>query len=155
MRKYKILGHVVYFLSKPIQWFFLKHRPPRAYVQIEHKSQILLVRNWLGSGKWSYPGGGVHKNEDPKVGACRELFEEISLKVKPDDLEKVTSGLTRYIIGGKRFIIYKLTLDTKPTIIIDSELTGFMWVDSREMENFKITNEVKVAQAESKPSNLL
>jgi 8-oxo-dGTP pyrophosphatase MutT (NUDIX family) len=51
----------------------------------EH-NEVLLVRNWIGSQKWEMPGGGVKRNEDPAVGARRELFEETGIKAKPQEL---------------------------------------------------------------------
>jgi 8-oxo-dGTP pyrophosphatase MutT (NUDIX family) len=37
---------------------------------------VLLVRHSYGSGRWSMPGGGVGRNEDPVTAALRELREE-------------------------------------------------------------------------------
>jgi len=37
---------------------------------------VLLVRHSYGSGRWSMPGGGIGRNEDPVTAALRELREE-------------------------------------------------------------------------------
>jgi len=116
-------------------------------VLIKHDDKILLVRNWFGSGKWSFPGGGVHKNEDSKVGACREVFEEIGLKIAPDDIKFIKSGFTRYIFSGKKFVVFESTLKKKPEIKLDSELNGFVWVGSAIVKNYPVTDEVEVALA--------
>lgn len=130
----------------------MKHGPVRAYVLIENKHQILMVRNWLGSGKWSFPGGGVHRGEDSKVGACREVFEEVGILLKPSDLKQLTAGFTKYFFGGKKFIIYRAELIDKPKIKITPELTGYFWVARNEVRNYRITNEVDVAVAASSAS---
>lgn len=38
---------------------------------------ILLVRHSYGPPVWSFPGGGMRKNEDPEAAALRELAEEL------------------------------------------------------------------------------
>lgn len=152
MRKNKTLGHIIYILTKPLQWTMLHRWPPRAYVQIEYKNNILLVRNWLGSGKWSYPGGGVHRHENSKDGACREVLEEIGLVLNPKDIQLLASGFTKYFLGGKKFVIYKVTLVNKPEIKITSELNGYFWATRDEIKNYRITNEVGVALATSASS---
>lgn len=58
----------------------------RPRILVMHKDKVLLVKSWLSDGRWQLPGGGAHKNEDPKAAAIRELFEETGLKI---DAKKV------------------------------------------------------------------
>lgn len=109
---------------------------------IEHNKKLLLVNNWLGSGEWSFPGGGVHKDEDSKTGACREVFEEIGLKLLPSDLEYVTEGFVKYLFGGKKFIIYKVVINHSPVIKLDPELNGYVWVDKNKVGSYYISKDV-------------
>lgn len=123
---------------------------------IKHEGKILLVQNWLGSGKWSFPGGGVHECEDSKAGACREVFEEIGLTIAPNDIKFLVKGITKYVFAGKKFVVYEATHTKKPEIKLDAELNGFRWVDSAEIENYRLTNEAAVALGKgSTPLNLL
>ncbi len=69
-----------------------KHYPIRlgkptkgANILITHDEHILLVRNWVGFGHWSLPGGGIDDGEDPKSAALREVFEELRLSVEIHD----------------------------------------------------------------------
>lgn len=56
----------------------------RCRVLVIDKKQILLVRGWLGSQRWSLPGGGIKKGEDAIQAAARELTEETGLSLTPD-----------------------------------------------------------------------
>lgn len=53
----------------------------------------MLVKSWLGSGKWILPGGGVHKGEDVVAAALREVEEETALRLVPTQLEPITEGV--------------------------------------------------------------
>lgn len=147
--KYKFIGRLSYFLLLPVWRVFVRYRPPRAYVQIEYKDKILLVQNWLGSGKWSYPGGGLHKGEDPKVGACREVREELGLELEPGDIEFVMDGRTNYVLGHKKYIIFRVTLKDRPNITLDSELNGYVWVKRSEFGDYKISSDIVATVAAS------
>ncbi len=63
----------------------------RTRVAIVYKDQILLIQNWVGSGTYQLPGGGVKKNEDIKLGAARELKEELRLNISQNDLVHITT----------------------------------------------------------------
>lgn len=158
MRRSKILGRIgwLIIMCSPLPSFLSRHRPPRAYVLIKHDGKILLVQNWLGSGKWSFPGGGVHKGEDSKAGACREVFEEVGLSLTLGDIKFKVKGFTKYIFTGKKFVVYEATLAEKPMIKLDPELNGFQWVSMAEIKNYRLTNEVAVALGKGlTPLNLL
>lgn len=133
------------FRCTPLAWVLQRFWPPRAYVKIEHNDKILLVQNWMGSGKWSFPGGGVHRGEDTRAGACREVFEEVGLTLKPVEVKFLAKGFVRYVFGGKKFIVYGVTLSTKPKIVIDSELNDYVWVAQPEIKNYQLTSVAKVA----------
>jgi ADP-ribose pyrophosphatase YjhB (NUDIX family) len=44
--------------------------------------RVLLVRHGYGSGKWSLPGGGLGKGEDPEACARREMREELGCELE-------------------------------------------------------------------------
>ena len=55
--------------------------------------QVLLSQRPAGktlAGLWEYPGGKIEKDETPEIALCRELNEELSLSVLPEDLEPLT-----------------------------------------------------------------
>ncbi|HLC91774.1 MAG TPA: NUDIX domain-containing protein [Candidatus Saccharimonadales bacterium] len=63
--------------------------------------KILLVRDWLGDGSWSLPGGGLHRGEVANIGALRELKEETGLQVDP--LQLIL--LDKMVLRGQGFRI--------------------------------------------------
>ncbi|MBC2665913.1 NUDIX domain-containing protein [Novosphingobium flavum] len=48
---------------------------------LDPHSRVLLIRHSYGSGQWMLPGGGLGRGEDPVIGAVREMFEEVGLRL--------------------------------------------------------------------------
>jgi len=42
---------------------------------------VLLVRHSYGVPSWAFPGGGMHKREDPQQAALREFAEELGCSI--------------------------------------------------------------------------
>ena len=85
------LGIIAFWLSWPLLFVYLQIGS-RTRVLVVCGEKVLVVRSWHGSGQWSLPGGGLHRGEDPKVGAVRELREETGLVVQPAQLQHLISG---------------------------------------------------------------
>ncbi|MXP41996.1 NUDIX domain-containing protein [Altererythrobacter soli] len=51
-------------------------------IGLDEAGRVLLVRHGYGSGKWSLPGGGVGKGEDPEACARREMREELGCELE-------------------------------------------------------------------------
>ncbi len=61
-----------------------------AAVLINEKGQILLAQRPEGkrlAGKWEFAGGKVEEGETPEQAMVRELREELSIEVLPENLE--------------------------------------------------------------------
>ena len=75
-------------------------------------------------GCWSFPGGGADEGEDPFDCAAREVYEETSLKINPEDLEFVACNMQ-----GKKRISYFITNKYSGDLKLDiSENTLARWV---------------------------
>lgn len=81
------IGRLTFWAAWPLLWIYLR-RGERTRVLIVSEGQALVVKGWLGSGKWVLPGGGLHSNESPIDGALRELYEETGLRLLPEDLQE-------------------------------------------------------------------
>ncbi len=70
-------------------------------VYIFHGDQVLLAmkKRSHGVGKWNGPGGKVKVGESMKDAACREVWEEVGLRVLPDDLIDV--GVVEFVYEGQ------------------------------------------------------
>ena len=56
---------------------------------VNEEGSLLLSRRPPGkmmAGMWEFPGGKVEAGETPEEALCRELFEEITIAVKEEDL---------------------------------------------------------------------
>jgi len=81
MRIPKTLGTVLFWLSWPALWLYLKDsKRSRAIIVWEDK--VLIVKAWLGTNDWSLPGGGNHGDESPLQTVEREVQEETGIDIK-------------------------------------------------------------------------
>jgi 8-oxo-dGTP pyrophosphatase MutT (NUDIX family) len=94
------LGNVAFWVSWPGSWLYLRVGK-RTRVLVVAEGEVLVVKPWLGSGRWILPGGGLHRREDPLAGALRELREETGLMLEPSNLKQMYEGRFRQF--GFRF----------------------------------------------------
>jgi 8-oxo-dGTP pyrophosphatase MutT (NUDIX family) len=130
-------GRIIYKIVFPLRRMYRSKRT-RAYGVIEHSGKILVVKNWLGSGTWSLPGGGAKRGEQHEETLKRELHEEIGINIDVSKASVLIKGEHRREFGVKKFIIFHLSYKEKPATIINHlELTDFMWVDKKELKNIE------------------
>jgi len=127
---YPKLVRTVYFLISPLTKLFL-HNSRRVRVLIQRDKQILLQRTALGSQKWSLPGGGVKKNEDPFTAAVRETKEETNISLIKNNLicigeDRVSKGIVFPKID-LLFYYYKLTDSQIAKVIRPLEIFDLGW----------------------------
>lgn len=77
----EIIGRLVFWAAWPLWFVYFKFNPNRTRVLVVSGSQVLLVKGFLGAGKWALPGGGTKKGEDMPETAVRELQEETGITV--------------------------------------------------------------------------
>jgi 8-oxo-dGTP diphosphatase len=87
-RHSKLIGKITFWLLWPSLYFYLRNSS-RTRVIILSGDEILLIRNWLGPGQYTLPGGGVRKNEKPVVAAVREISEETGINISSNSLVPV------------------------------------------------------------------
>lgn len=99
----------------------------RTRVLIVSGGSVLLLKPWIGTGKWSLPGGGIHRREDSAVGAVREVREEVSLSFDPPQLVllgKFTHRFYGLVFGYDGYIIKtksKLAVQPNPHEIVEAQ----------------------------------
>lgn len=115
----------------------------RTRVVVRHQDKILVVKSWLGRGKWDLPGGGLHKNEAPSVGAVRELREELGLKISPGEVailkeEEFKVGLVRY---PAYYMVITLKEPPSSLKLQMYEIVEARWVDAIELKDLPMTSD--------------
>jgi len=113
---------------------------------VVYGNQVLLIKNWLGTGRWALPGGGLHAGEDSRSGAIRELEEETGIKAQPDQLIPLFSG--QYADDGVRFEYecFVLELSAMPTIKPKPpEVIQAQWWDKTQLEVAKLNQDTAKA----------
>jgi 8-oxo-dGTP pyrophosphatase MutT (NUDIX family) len=82
------LGRILAWVTLPLAIVFLRGSH-RTRVLVISGDRLLVVKSFIHHGRWSLPGGGVHKGENPLNGAIRELKEETGVVLKPSELTTV------------------------------------------------------------------
>ena len=83
-------------------------------IAFDDDGRVLLVRHSYGSRKWSLPGGGLGRGEDPHEGARREFREE--LQQEPGQLR--LGGVVEHWLHGatSRVHVFSARLDSVPDV---------------------------------------
>jgi 8-oxo-dGTP pyrophosphatase MutT (NUDIX family) len=126
---------VLHFVTLPLSGHIL-HNSLRNRTVAICKNEVLLVKTSFGKQKWSFPGGGVHKGENPEHAATRELREETGVVIDSGDLVRIGEMRLpknkKWPVANIRF--YKLKFSEKPKVSISRPLEimeiGWFSIDS-------------------------
>jgi 8-oxo-dGTP pyrophosphatase MutT (NUDIX family) len=99
-RLWQILGILTYWVTLPGIWLVLR-KTRRTRLLMSSGNKVVVVKPWLGNGKWCLPGGGLHKGEPAIKGAVRETYEEVGITVTAKDC--IDYGQQLYEQNGLRF----------------------------------------------------
>ncbi len=99
-------------------WFVSRPTHIGANVAVWHDGKLLVVRHSYQRGLF-LPGGGVHRGEDLRVAAQRELREEVGLSVQPSDLQPPQVSAVHVTFRNDTTHIFELYLDKAPGLRID------------------------------------
>ena len=120
------LGRWLYYLAHFI-WWPLRLKTRRVRVIIRSGDEVLLVRNWFGTGRWNLPGGGMHRGETAQAAMIREVREELAVQLDENaierkaDFEIVEDGLTYIVTSGLAVV------SEKPQLLLSRELMAAEW----------------------------
>lgn len=141
------LGIAIFWLGWPVLWVYFR-RGERTRVLVRSGHEVLLVRSWLGDGRWILPGGGLHRNEDPRVGAVRELREETGISLSPDQLRFLDTS--SYRDKGFRFPCHYFAVELRgrpPLALQRREIAEACWASSQSLSKQRLGADVQHALA--------
>jgi len=130
---WRLSGHIAFWLSYPLLMIYLR-LGKRTRVLIIVDDEVLVVEGWLGAGHWSLPGGGLHRGEDPIIGALREVHEETGIKLQSESLEFLYET-TEQTKGLKfQYYCFAVKLPLKPAITKQpGEIINIDWVPLKDI----------------------
>ncbi len=145
MRKLWIfLGRIAGYISWPLVWIVIR-QTTRTRILLNSGDKILVTKGWLSTGKWSLPGGGMHRGEKPADAVLRELREETNIELKETQLKyqgtkKQNKGLP---------FSYHLFLASAPKELDVKkqrfEIVDVQWLDRQELLNKSVEQHVREA----------
>jgi 8-oxo-dGTP diphosphatase len=102
-----------------------------------HNDKILGCRRGShkdAAGMWEFPGGKVEPGESPKQALSREIWEELSLEVKPWRMldRSLTHVNERLSIDLECWVVF---LDHAPNLI-SSDHDAFVWLSPDELSQY-------------------
>lgn len=130
------IGVMLYWVMLPAIWIYARNTKPRARVIFVCQGKVLVVKNWLGAGGWSLPGGGLESGELPDAAAVREVSEELGISI--DAAALLPLGEYTAVERGRlisRYYLFGYELETEPVITLaKSEIVDQSWLDFKEIQ---------------------
>ncbi|MDB5185226.1 MAG: ADP-ribose pyrophosphatase [Candidatus Saccharibacteria bacterium] len=148
---WRLLGRGLYYLGYPALYIYLRGSR-RTRLMVLHDRKLLVTKTWLGNGQWSLPGGGLHRGEDPALGASRELYEETGIRASPERLRFI--GHYKYAGQGFRFEydLYAVAIKQAPDLRAQPiEIADLAWLSRRELAAEPLAPDVAAAVAAWQP----
>lgn len=81
-----------------------------------------------GEGSWTMPGGKLHFGEELEGAACREVLEEIGVKINPKKLKMIS--VTNDIVEDAHFVTIGFLCEDfqgEPKVMEPDEITEWRW----------------------------
>lgn len=144
---WRFLGRVIWWLLWPAFWVYLSHSQRTRLLLVDKSGKVLVVKGWLASSdKWSLPGGGLHKSENPTDGLLREVREEVGLTLQPNQLRHLVSA--RIKNEGFSFDVhayFAAVTDQPPLQLQRFEIIDAQWISSRDLSERNAEPDVLLA----------
>lgn len=141
----RISGILAFWLSWPLSYVYLR-QAERTRILVVAGDKVLLVQTWHGTGAWSLPGGGIHRNEDKTVAATRELMEETTVALGIDQLRPLgTKVHSEYKL---RFTCHYFVAELAKPIVLKPQLPEILearWVPVSELSHYRLGPDARYA----------
>ena len=109
-------------------------------------NEKLLLEKRRDSDTWGLVGGGVKKTETELQAITREIWEELGIRVKPDQFRKLAvygepGRIAAYRDGSiwrMVVVVFGLNLETEPDMKISAESRDLRFFSKEELKNVPI-----------------
>lgn len=145
---WQLIGITAYWVTVPGIWLVLR-RTLRSRIIIRSKDSIIVVKPWLGNGKWCLPGGGVHTGESALAAVRRETEEEVGIQLSAIDCNRLGTQLYRQ--NGLAFTYHLFAVELNEQVQIKKqplEIVEAAWVPIKKLNN-KTANQDVLAGIEN------
>jgi 8-oxo-dGTP diphosphatase len=115
-------------------WWWLRHPDHHgAIVAVWLDGRVLVVQQSYRPMPM-FPGGGIHRGEEPRAAAQREMAEEIGLDAALDDLLLVREVVAEWDFRRDHVRIFELHLSAEPRLRIDGrEIVAARFVEPESL----------------------
>lgn len=104
------------------------------------EQRILLAKK--SDGQWEFPGGKIEPGETPEEALSRELFEELGIRVAPENALYVQEIEFHVAEVPHRLMAFEVTeFQSEPTAKLHDAVT---WVDRQELPGYALMTNDKV-----------
>lgn len=126
-------GILLFWLTWPISWLHLRGSK-RTRLLVVCGNYLIVTKRWLGDGRWSLPGGGLHREEDSRDGALRELYEETRLHINSSRLRRHSDRIFKSNGLSFNYVFFIAKVGKKYPLVHQSiELTESVWIHKSEL----------------------
>ena len=115
--------------------FVLRPRTRGVKCVVEHDGRWLMIRNSYGGGYWTLPGGGVRRREEPADAACREVAEEVGIRLT--SLEAIGSYFSTRHYSRDTVYCFRATVADPSHSIDRREVVEAAWFAPGEIPEFR------------------
>lgn len=124
---------------------------PTVMCTITYKDEILLVKRGFGladaEGYWSTVNGFIDEIKPVKQIVKQELKEELGVVIDNRAIKVGASYTLHNPKEKRRYIVFpcRVSLQTKPKIVLDVEHTDYTWIHRNTLESYDILDDLPYA----------
>lgn len=118
-------------MLRHLYWFVFHPDTFGVKVVIEQNGKYLFIRHGYGSKRWTFPGGGIKKNETPADAVRRETREEVRIELK--DLRPLGTFENHYEYKNDTVHAYHATTDAEKIIPRRGEIIAYGWFPKEDL----------------------
>ncbi len=112
---------------------------------VVERGGAVLVCKCEGDAPWQFPGGRLHKNEDPKAAMVREVKEELGTDLTVGDVFYTEQYIHVKSNTPQVFLFFRCSMQGDPRIVDPVEIGEFRWVSKEELKTLPMWEDCRRA----------